>query len=486
MGVFRSNDPTTWDDIDGIVVNESAPAPNVAGVAANVAILVGQTQRGPTDLTEVGSIGQLHEIYGKDMAFGVNKALKGKKFGRLRIIRVVDPAAVTASKIFIKDGSPDVEVIKFEAKQGSGVYGNNIQVKIEAGSSAGKKYTIKDTTPGSVMTQEIYDNVVITEVQSKATFAGSMLVVATVLATTAEADNIAFTALAGGTAGAVEDADYETAIAQAEVDGAGNILFLDAYNAARNGFLEAHAAETKDKMVIVCGAETDTVAQAITDVANYRDTEGRIIYAYPYVGTMIDGVEVFQAPASFYASVISQTAPNVDPAYVKNAGFLTGITRLKRSLTRSDYVNLNAAGISAFEYVDSVGFKIKNGVTTQIADSSLVMVLRRRMADFLTNSAARFLVNFQNAVNSKANRTLVKGSLEAFVKRLEDEGILPKDSEVTSGKAKIIDTESLNTDNTIAQGMFKILWRQRIFSSMRFIVLQAEIGESVVVTEGAA
>jgi hypothetical protein len=57
---------------------------------------------------------------------------------------------------------------------------------------------------------------------------------------------------------------------------------------------------------------------------------------------------------------------------------------------------------------------------------------------------------------------------------------------VKTGKAKLVDTESFNTDASIAAGFFKILWRQRIFSSMRYIVLQAEIGESVVVTEQAS
>jgi hypothetical protein len=62
--------------------------------------------------------------------------------------------------------------------------------------------------------------------------------------------------------------------------------------------------------------------------------------------------------------------------------------------------------------------------------------------------------------------------------------VLPGDSEVTSGKARLIDTESLNTDTSVGLGFMKVLIKRRIFSSMRFIVLQLEIGETVVVTEG--
>ena len=278
MGIYRSTDPTTWDDVDGIVINESAPAPNVAGVAANIGILVAQSERGLGELTEIGSIGELFEQYGKSDTRGLNKSLKNKKFGRLRVVRVIPTSSVVAEETFDDGGGTPVDIVKSKAKQGKGAYGNAIQVKIENGSSSGKKYTIKDTTSGSVMLQEVYDNVVIAELAAK--FADSKLVDAVVLATSANPANVAFTALAGGSDGSVVDADYEAAIAKCAVEGAGNFLFLDEYNSARNGYLELHAAETQDKMVILCGQESDSVSAAIADVANYRDVDGRIIYAY--------------------------------------------------------------------------------------------------------------------------------------------------------------------------------------------------------------
>lgn len=482
MSIFRSTDPTTWDDVDGIIINESAPAPNVAGVAANIGILVGQAERGISQFTEIGSIGEFFELFGKNDSFGMNKSLKNKKFGRLRVIRVVAAAAVQAKEEF---ASSSVDRIRFKAKQGKGAFGNAIQVKIEAGSSSGKKYTVKDTTPGSVMLQEVYDNVVITEIATKLNFSGSLLIEVEVLSSAAEPDNAAFTALAGGADGTVADSDYETAIALAAIEGAGNFLFLDEYSSARNGYLELHAAETQDKMVILCGAENDSVSAAIADVANYRDVDGRIIYAFPYVQTSIGGVLVYQNPASWLASILTQTAPQVDPAFTKNAQFLVGVTALKYALTRAQYINLKDAGICSFEYDQEIGFKVKSGVVTQIADSSKVTILRRRMADYLTNSVGKFLKNYQNAVNSKENRSLVKGSILGFVQSLQNDGILPKDSEVKTGKATLVDTESANTDSSIAAGFFKIIWKQRIYSAMRYIVLSAEIGESVVVTEQA-
>lgn len=604
MGIFRSTDPTTWDDVDGIIINESAPAPNIAGVAANIAIMVGQAQRGPTELTEVGSIAAFHEQFGKSN-YGMNMAMKNKKFGRLRLVRVVAADAALASKAFQSSAS---NRLTFSAKQGKGAYGNNIQVKIEEASSsrqekhtvlcvadvadsldqkyfvlrdevgtvgvwidvddgggsapagaaacarqievttietgdsasvvaskiaavlendskfsasadgatitvttvayqvgigtigngdsgftvtrtqdgvyAGKKYTIHDNNSGAVIGDESYDNVKIAEIDSQ-TFAGSLLVTVAVNSSAAEPSNCDFTNLENGSDGTVADSDYETALEQASTERAGNFLFLDEYNSVRNGYLKQHAADTQDKMVILAGPEVQSVAEVLADAALNRDADGRIIYAYPWVQTRIDGLNVYTSPASWLVALMSQTAPHIDPAFSANTQYLAGVIGLKKSLTRADYINLMNGGVCSFERDEDIGFKVKSGVVTQIANSEKVMILRRRMADFLTNSVALFLKNYQNAVNSKANRTAINGAIVGFDQGLENAGILPKDSEVSGGLAKLIDTESQNTDLSIGQGFLKILYKRRIYSSARFIVLSAEIGTTVVVTEAA-
>lgn len=606
MSIFRTNDPTQFDDVDGIIIDETAPPANIQGVSTNTAILVGQFQRGPAGLTEIGSIGEFHEIYGKSSYLG-NIQLKNKKFGRLKISRAMAAAAAKAAYTFgggtgnafetftvttvadvsgslnnkyflfetlsaagVKtlrylwlnvnslgvDPAPagrtghvvalatnatanqvasaiqavlaavtglgatvltnvvtatltvkgditdptdfntgftivstlqgnEVDKITFTAKD-KGVYGNNIKITITDGGVQGKKYYIEDTNTDAVIAPEVYDNILIASIVAS-TFAGSKLVDVAVIATGSEPFNVSQVALAGGADGSIADSDYQTAIDYAAVEGAGNILFLDENNAARNVMLKQHAADTQDKMVIVSGPEVQTRAAAVTDAALYRDTDGRIIYAYPWIQTQIGGVNVFTNPAAWYASVISQTGPHIDPAFAGNAAFLQGIGALKNTaLSRNDYIALKDAGVSAFELDTDLGFKIKSGITTQILNSSKVTVLRRRMADYLTNSVALFLKNYQNEVNSLEKRSEVKGQMLDFIQRQEQAGILPSDKDVKEGKAKLVDTESLNTDSTIALGFFKILWKQRIFSSMRYIVLQAEIGESVVVTEQEA
>lgn len=603
MGIFRTNDPTQFDDIDGIIIDEQAPPANVNGVAANVGILVGQFQRGPTELSlPMGSIGEFHEIYGKSSASG-NKQLKNKKFGQLRIIRV-EPTGSAKATLSLS------AKLKFDAKY-KGAYGNNIKVaisdtandiagvaevctvlfsntgsfydvigagkhfrlpggtqhvwlKVTDGSNtqtapviggstanqvdiltadtaaqiaakvqavvdgitgfdasvltatvtvtatatgavtdavdvnagvtintttqgvtavdAGFKVTVSDENPGAVLPVEIYDGLTLATITA-ATFAGSQLVDVTVLDATGAPTNTAATALASGSDGSVANTDYEAAIDKAGVEKAGNVLFLDEYNSTRNGYLKVHASTYQNKMVILCGPEVQSRAAAITDVANYRDTDGNIIYAWPYVQTSIDGALEWTPPAAWIASIFTQVSPHVALSYTGNAGYLAGIVDLKTKESRNGFIALDAAGICSLELDPDIGFLVKNAVVTQIINSSKRTILRRRMAYFLTDSIAQFLKNYQNAVNSTAKRTEVKSAILTFDTSLVQSGIVPGAQDVKGGSPILVDTESLNTDSVIAAGMFKILYKRRIFSSMRYIVLQAEIGESVVVTE---
>lgn len=483
MGIFRSNDPTTWSEVDQIVIDERAPTPAVRGVPANIAGYLGRFQRGPEELVEVGSTQQFEEIFGRSSYSG-NNNLKNKRFGRIRVRRVVADDAATAS--IVLNDTLAASLLTVEALH-KGVYGNSIEVSVVAGTESGVKLVVEDKNADTVVGIEEYDNLDLSSEDQDGIdvlLATSRLIKATITPTGENLDQVAAAAMTSGSDGTEADTDYEDPLVDFTPEKSANFLFADKNSATINGYLEAHAAATQDKMVILAGAEGDDVAAAVSDVANYRDGDGRIIYAYPWIQTRIDGVLQYQSPASWMASILSQTSPHIDPAFVGNTQFLTGITRIRRSLSRSDYINLKDNGIAAFEFDPDVGFKVKSGVTTQILNSAKTQILRRRMADFLTTSVAFFLKNFQNAPNTRDNRLACGAAIRQFVQLREFEGILPKDDEVQGGLAKVVDVEALNTDESIAQGFFRILWRQRIYSSMRFIVLTAEIGQSVVVTEG--
>ena len=481
MSIYQSTNPVDWTALDGVYIDDVAPPPNVVGVAVNVAILVGQFERGAPGIQQVGSTKQLFQLYGNNTAFSGMAELQNKAFGSLKVVRVIAASgAANAVKAF---QSSSTTRITFTALW-TGAYGNNIQVTIAAGSTQGSKYTIHDNNANAVWPDDIYDNVLISAVGT--TFAQSNLITATVNSTAAEPTTAAATNLASGSDGSVANTDYQTAIQnQCQSAGVGNILWCDESNSTVKGYLLASMAATTDKMAIICGAAGDSVATAVTDVASYRDTQGRLIYSYPWVNTTINGNTVAQQPSGFYASLLSQIAPNIDPAYAGNAQYLSGINSLDlgNQLQRADYINLMNAGISAFEVDADVGIKVKSGVVTQIADSSKIMVFRRRMADYIIQSLAVFLENYQNAVNSLTNQNNVNTAISTFNRKLEKTGLVPSNAEVSSGAASLIDTTSLNDDATTASGEFFIIYKRRLYSSMRFIVLQTQIGTSVVVTE---
>lgn len=472
MTVFRTNNPQEYTAVDGIVIDERAPAPSIRGLSTGVAICVGVFEKGPTEeLTEPGSYDRLVEMFGRDST-GYT-ALVNKRFSRLKIIRVAGTVGVRASYNVLDSSS--ATVFTFTAKS-EGVGGNSLRLTIAAGSNSGNLYTVTDGT-----TVETHDDTAPGGVV--AAFANSNLVDVTAVDTSKTPANVTAVAFTGGVDEAVDDTDYEDAIKVAEAEGSGNVLFLDDYNDARNGYLRAHAATTRDKMVICAGGEEDSVTEAITAVDDLRDTDGRIIYAYNWLRTSIDGSAVFVSPASFVASIISNTSAHIDPAFVQNSQFLYGVSAVRNGLSRADFIQLADAGIMAFQNDPDVGITVKSGIVTQVADSSKITVLRRRMADWITNSIGAFLKNYQGAPNTVTNRNAAKSAILEWIQTQEQLGILPTDNEVQDGAAKIVDVVTPNTDAVIAEGRFMISYRQRIFSSMRFIVLVAEIGQSVVVEE---
>ncbi len=425
MSVYRSNNPADFDDIDGIIVDESTPPGSIQGAATNVCILVGQFPSGPLTLTEVDSIGELNQLYGKSTTHSGNLALKNKKFGSLKVIRAMAAAAVKGTIVF--PSVTPVDTIQFTAKY-FGLRGNSNMVVL---------YTAIRGLPA-----EIYDNVVISAVGT--TFANSKLVDVAVLSVLLEPVVAAATALATGADGSIANSDYQAALVYAEVENAGNVLFLDEYNSTRNGYIKTHVALTQDKMGILSHAESDSAL-------------GRS----------------------------SRASSSIDPAFAKNVQYTGGATGVKTNYTRAQHIAFKNAGGCAFEYDQDLGIKPKCGVVTQIADTAKLTILRRRMADYLTVSASRFMKNYQNGVNSKENRDSVKGAILAFVAEQQKLKVLPGVKDVESGLPTLVDTDSPNTDLSIGLGYFYVLWKQRIFSSMRYIVLQAQIGETVVVTEAA-
>ena len=479
MAIYRTNNPQEYDLVDGIVIDERAAAPDIQGVQTNVVLILGQFQRGPADIVNVGSTKQFYKEYGNDSSYLGHISLLNKKFGTLKLRRVIAADAALASLILV-DGSSD-PVATLSAKN-KGVYGNSIKITVDP-DAPNKKITITDTDPKVQILPEIFLGVTALNIAEK--LASSELVNVSAVDDTKSLIDLVLTPLAGGSDGTIIDTDYEAALLDSQEELVANIVMMDEYNATRNLYLKTHSSNTQDRMCIMGGPVTETVTAVETAAALLRDTDGRLIYSYNWIETLVDGVLVYTSPASWIASIMSQTGTHVDPAYAGNTKYLSGAVRVKQKLGRAEFIRLMNAGVCSFENDADTGIKLKSGVTTQIADSSKLTILRRRMADWYTNSIGIFFKLYQNDINSEEKRTAVKGAILRFDNTYSQgaQKILPSDNEVKAGKALLIDVETLNDDQSIGQGKFFIKIKRRIYSSMRFIVLIAEIGETVVVTE---
>ena len=469
VSIRRTTNPLEFDEIDGIVIADSAPEPSIKAVGANTAILVAQFQRGPKELTEIVSIGAFHKQFGKS-DFSGNIQLKNKKFSSLKLARVIASDAVKSLKAI--GGLKLVSLYH-------GVYADSISIKVEVGTVAGHKITVSDESVDAKVSPEVFDNVTLGNAIEA--FSLSELIVAEIDGEDAIA--VGDYTLTGGSDGTVADTDYETALLECEGENSGHVVFLDQYSSTRNALLKVYSGAMNDRMVICSHQENDSFSAKTAEVANLRDSEGRIIYAENWILTPINGVMTYTCAASWVASLISLVSPHESIGYTDHAGKMFGAFGVKKEHSTKSYQLFMEAGICSFEFDPDIGILPKSAIVTQIINSEKVTILRRRMTDWLTYSVAKFLKNYKDAPNSDKNANGIASAMQNFVLQNEILEITPKDKEVRGGKAKIIDVHSLNTDESISEGKRFIKYKQRIYSSMRFIVLLAEIGTGVVVTE---
>ena len=336
MSVYRTDNPNEFTKVDSVIITEKAPPGKIRGTGTGTCIMLGKFKRGPVEkIIEMGSQEEIERTFGpfSDLAPG-HIAVANKKFSRLKIVRVNSTDAIKAS---LTAGGK----IKFTAVFG-GIAGNEISVKIENGTqNLSKKYTFKKNSDETAV--EI-DNIKVSTAQAS-DFSDADFVTVDVLATDANPQNMAKTNFTGGIESVYTDKHYEDALAVCESEGVGSIIFLDDYNAARNILLKNHVAKTADKVAVLGTEENTKLDKAIEEVANLRNPDGRLIYAFNHVKTYLQGKFHTVSPASFVASILSQTSPHVDPSSADNAKYLTGITDVVRTYSRSDFIRMSEAGI---------------------------------------------------------------------------------------------------------------------------------------------
>ena len=473
--IFRTNSPLQYSALDGVITSEIAPPLGVLRSGANNTFFLGRFQKGPAnDPTLIASVAELQEKFGS--GYPGNEALRLKRWSNVYILRVVAANAIKAKADL--ENSANVTLLVLTAKD-SGKYGNTITVAISEGTMAStKKLTVKQ---GEVI--EVFDNLKTAGLDNAALAAliPSNLVVATEAHATLQPEDLDETALTGGTDGTVAGTDYATALENAGVPVSGKIFFADNQAADVKAALSNHIKLNQDG-ICVLGPEnlTTSVDDAVTDAQTYQDTNGRVLYAYNPPGFLVGSEVVYESPVFLLSSILNNSSPHVSPSAAQNSEFTQTAVRVRKNLSRADLIKCKDAGIMAFENDIDLGVRIVSPVTGDPNTS----VLRRRMSDFYIASVARFLKNYQGQPNSMITRAAIKSAIVNFDDGLINDGILPSDAELEDGgKARLIKTEGITSDVEKARGILKVEIKRRLFASARFIVLIAEIGESVTISE---
>lgn len=209
------------------------------------------------------------------------------------------------------------------------------------------------------------------------------------------------------------------------------------------------------------------------------------------VGTLLNGADginhsdgiVDVTGDGWLAAVLSNLAPERNPGQAGPPvpevlapilGFQRGLTG---SLNQNHYIQLRSKGVCALRMDRTVGPIFQSGVTSSLI-AGQKNINRRRMADFIEDSIAQRLVQFSKLPLTQQLKDGASAEVDNFLNEL----LSPNNPPAQRINAYEVDTKSGNTPTLEAAGIFVIIIRVRTLATADFIVLQAEIGESVTVT----
>lgn len=156
---------------------------------------------------------------------------------------------------------------------------------------------------------------------------------------------------------------------------------------------------------------------------------------------------------------------------------ILGLQRGVSSLGLPEYTLLRAQGVMALKMDRTVGPIIQSGVTTSLTNGEK-NVNRRRMADFIEDSLAEALIQFNKLPVTQDLKDTAVSEVTAFLDQL----LSPGNPAAQRIVGYTVDAKSGNTPDLEAQGVFVIIVKVRTLATADFIVLQAQIAEGVDVT----
>lgn len=504
----------------GVYIKENAPASPVRGQRTRRAGFAGQCVRGPTGKAVLcDSYGRFLDVFGardKNTSGGtilghVWKALQGKYWGAIYVVRVAAAAAVKASfTLETAAGGGGTAVLRVDASS-VGTWGNDVGWKVLAATNGdANAFNLSIRLYGKLY---LFENIKITT-----GFDNTNVVIGTDDATlirlakladgrpnnstpsTDGADTDGYTLLgqtvAGytsvlGTDGVIADSDYT--VAGGPIDTLNGTIGVHACavvgrsNTAVKTAIATAAASASQKVWFACpDSETVTQSTAITERATFNTQRMSYWFNHDYITDPITREEIVEEPFLFPMSVITQTDPDVHVGDFDNANLYAACRRVYNALTDPNRDAMTTGGLSWMQQdFDASGNLVNiagNAVTCDFAVNNRDLDARY-MKDFLLDAIGQRLKGDQFKGNSRKNRANRAGACSSFLNALAKSQRYVNTLEDGTPQYQYVNDATVNSSADQAQGIQKELMIVQLIPKNKIIELQATIGVDAKISE---
>lgn len=316
-----------------------------------------------------------------------------------------------------------------------GAWTTGIQVKVEAGTSSGRKITIQyvDSELGTIT--EVYDNLANATAAAAAINSGiangqpaSQFVTAVVGGGTESLALIAFTNLAGGTEGTTTSTQWTAALAKLELEDVDIVVPLSV-DPTITAMVKTHVdtmsnmENRKERIAIIGGAAASgfgTTDLYVADLVSKAATlaSSRVMLVAPGIKRPNNAGVTTLYGSQFLAAMVAGITAALEIGHSPTHKFVK-VVSIDTQFTTGQLKTLLLGGVSPVEFKRDTGFRVVQALTTYQIDANPAnrQVSVRRVIDFLmTNIRTRLETEF---VGVRADQGTVQSMLNSTVSVLE-------------------------------------------------------------------
>lgn len=254
----------------------------------------------------------------------------------------------------------------------------------------------------------------------------------------------------------------------------------------RVGIVSA-ASATANTVAAASAAKTAAIGLALAE--GYAQPADRGIICFPHVKIFAAelGVNITVSNSGYMAAILSNRPEEENPG-AENAQYTSTIQGYEDAfvtspLTKQDYINLKAGGVSAMQKDRTAGWWYVDGVTAAdpVTYPTRTPIKRRRMADFIQDTLFQLAAKYNKKPATIDRVDAFVAEIEAFLALLKS----PQNPSLQRIVDYRVDAKSRNTAALQKLGIQTILVAVQLLPGMDDIVFETVIGETVSVSEAA-